>query len=199
MELWNYESLTCTNRFKTFDIIKKFNSFKKTLEKNASYQIVCTYTQFKFRWELPPLLKKGIGLWNGDNLGKEGVCECMCAAKPSFGHPCIFPSSPNSISSENDICTQRCSNFNIWRRKNRKQKRTGKNAETKKQPNTWKQSLEVPGSIPRADLCKEILIFWEVKKTTPVGFEPTRGDPIGLAGRRLNRSAKVSLELAVRA
>ena len=28
--------------------------------------------------------------------------------------------------------------------------------------------------------------------TTPVGFEPTRGDPIGLAGRRLNRSAKVS-------
>ena len=32
-------------------------------------------------------------------------------------------------------------------------------------------------------------------KTTPVGFEPTRGDPIGLAGRRLNRSAKVSLML----
>ena len=30
-------------------------------------------------------------------------------------------------------------------------------------------------------------------KTTPVGFEPTRGDPIGLPGRRLNRSAKVSL------
>ena len=35
-------------------------------------------------------------------------------------------------------------------------------------------------------------------KTTPVGFEPTRGDPIGLAGRHLNRSAKVSLlKLAV--
>ena len=32
-------------------------------------------------------------------------------------------------------------------------------------------------------------------QTTPVGFEPTRGDPIGLAGRRLNRSAKVSLML----
>ena len=32
-----------------------------------------------------------------------------------------------------------------------------------------------------------------VGKATPVGFEPTRGDPIGLAGRRLNRSAKVSL------
>ena len=31
------------------------------------------------------------------------------------------------------------------------------------------------------------------KQTTPVGFEPTRGDPIGLAGRRLNRSAKVSV------
>ena len=30
-------------------------------------------------------------------------------------------------------------------------------------------------------------------KTTPVGFEPTRGDHIGLAGRRLSRSAKVSL------
>ena len=29
-------------------------------------------------------------------------------------------------------------------------------------------------------------------ETTPVGFEPTRGDPIGLAGRRLNGSAKVS-------
>ncbi len=28
--------------------------------------------------------------------------------------------------------------------------------------------------------------------STPVGFEPTRGDPIGLAGRRLNHSAKVS-------
>ena len=30
-------------------------------------------------------------------------------------------------------------------------------------------------------------------KTTPVGFEPTQGDPIGLAGRRLSRSAKVSM------
>ena len=30
-------------------------------------------------------------------------------------------------------------------------------------------------------------------QSTPVGFEPTRGDPIGLAGRRLSRSAKVSL------
>ena len=34
--------------------------------------------------------------------------------------------------------------------------------------------------------------YIEDGKTTPVGFEPTRGDPIGLAGRRLNRSAKVS-------
>ena len=29
-------------------------------------------------------------------------------------------------------------------------------------------------------------------KSTPVGFEPTRGDPVGLAGRCLSRSAKVS-------
>ena len=28
--------------------------------------------------------------------------------------------------------------------------------------------------------------------STPVGFEPTRGDPIGSAGRRLSRSAKAS-------
>ena len=27
-----------------------------------------------------------------------------------------------------------------------------------------------------------------------MGFEPTRGDPIGLAGRRLSRSAKVSVD-----
>jgi hypothetical protein len=32
-----------------------------------------------------------------------------------------------------------------------------------------------------------------MRSATPVGFEPTRGDPIGLAGRRLNHSAKVSL------
>ena len=31
-----------------------------------------------------------------------------------------------------------------------------------------------------------------VQKATPVGFEPTQGDPIGLAGRRLSHSAKVS-------
>ena len=29
-------------------------------------------------------------------------------------------------------------------------------------------------------------------KSTPVGFERTRGDPIGLAGRRLSLLAKVS-------
>ena len=34
------------------------------------------------------------------------------------------------------------------------------------------------------------------EQTTPVGFEPTRGDPIGLAGRRLNHSAKVSYALS---
>ena len=36
------------------------------------------------------------------------------------------------------------------------------------------------------------------EEATPVGFEPTRGDPIGLAGRRLNRSAKVSCACAPR-
>ena len=34
---------------------------------------------------------------------------------------------------------------------------------------------------------------FKIFQTTPVGFEPTRGDPIGLAGRRLSRSAKVSV------
>ena len=33
-------------------------------------------------------------------------------------------------------------------------------------------------------------------RTTPVGFEPTRGDPTGLAGRRLSRSAKVSVAVS---
>ena len=33
-----------------------------------------------------------------------------------------------------------------------------------------------------------------VRTSTPVGFEPTWGDPIGLAGRRLSRSAEVSPE-----
>ena len=33
------------------------------------------------------------------------------------------------------------------------------------------------------------------EQSTPVGFEPTRGDPIGLAGRRLSHSAKVSMSL----
>ena len=33
----------------------------------------------------------------------------------------------------------------------------------------------------------------QTSKTTPEGFEPSRAEPIGLAGRRLNHSAKVSL------
>ena len=40
-------------------------------------------------------------------------------------------------------------------------------------------------------LSQQLQALWG--KTTPVGFEPARGDPIGLAGQRLNRSAKVSL------
>ena len=39
----------------------------------------------------------------------------------------------------------------------------------------------------------EALHSQSLQQTTPVGFEPTRGDPIGLAGRRLSHSAKVSL------
>ena len=49
-------------------------------------------------------------------------------------------------------------------------------------------------------VCAGLILEWRTyvlllakSTTTPVGFEPTRGDPIGLAGRRLNRSAKVSL------
>ena len=37
-------------------------------------------------------------------------------------------------------------------------------------------------------------VFLILQNSTPVGFEPTRGDPISLAGRRLNHSAKVSLQ-----
>ena len=33
----------------------------------------------------------------------------------------------------------------------------------------------------------------QARKSTHVGFEPTRGDLIGLAGRRLNHSAKASM------
>ena len=35
-----------------------------------------------------------------------------------------------------------------------------------------------------------------LRDAAPVGFEPTRGDPIGLAGRRLNHSANVSSHVA---
>ena len=44
----------------------------------------------------------------------------------------------------------------------------------------------------------EVLSGKERHESTPVGFEPTRGDPIGLAGRRLSRSAKVSSAQATR-
>ena len=38
----------------------------------------------------------------------------------------------------------------------------------------------------------------QLARTTPVGFEPTRAEPTGLAGRRLNHSAKVSHALVPR-
>ena len=44
----------------------------------------------------------------------------------------------------------------------------------------------------------KVLSGKERHESTPVGFEPTRGDPIGLAGRRLSRSAKVSSAQATR-
>ena len=44
-----------------------------------------------------------------------------------------------------------------------------------------------------ANLCLLVVPADLQHRTTPVGFEPTQGDPIGLAGRRLNHSAKVSL------
>ena len=39
---------------------------------------------------------------------------------------------------------------------------------------------------------KTVVVKRNCRKTTPVGFEPTRAKPNGLAGRRLNHSAKVS-------
>ena len=54
---------------------------------------------------------------------------------------------------------------------------------------------EALGSIPRLStfVIARPAPTLLVTTTTPVGFEPTRGDPIGLAGRRLNRLAKVSM------
>ena len=40
---------------------------------------------------------------------------------------------------------------------------------------------------------KTVVAKRNCRKTTPVGFEPTRAKPNGLAGRRLNHSAKVSM------
>ena len=60
------------------------------------------------------------------------------------------------------------------------------------------EDLEVPGSIPGHGkfshfVLRETSTRLDFAKTsTPVGFEPTRAEPTGLAGRRLNHSAKVS-------
>ena len=60
----------------------------------------------------------------------------------------------------------------------------------KKKNNKKKQKAQVPSVIQ----CRETMTTQlGHSKATPVGFEPTRGDPIGLAGRRLNHSAKVSM------
>ena len=56
----------------------------------------------------------------------------------------------------------------------------------------WKSKRQPVFRMPCVLRCSDLANSCQ-PKTTPVGFEPTRGDPIGLAGRRLNRSAKVSL------
>ena len=55
----------------------------------------------------------------------------------------------------------------------------------------------VTGSNPVVPSLKLFKYFFSSKNkiTTPVGFEPTRAKPNGLAGRRLNHSAKVSLDI----
>ena len=51
-------------------------------------------------------------------------------------------------------------------------------------------------SLPTLSLVKKVVR--RKNKTTPEGFEPSRAKPNGLAGRRLNHSAKVSsYELSV--
>ena len=52
----------------------------------------------------------------------------------------------------------------------------------------------VVGALQTINLIDRMPMQQDHQQTTPVGFEPTRGDPIGLAGRRLSRSAKVSLQ-----
>ena len=53
----------------------------------------------------------------------------------------------------------------------------------------------LPFDIPFFILLRYFIVVLNkgrLAKTTPVGFEPTRAEPTGLAGRRLNHSAKVS-------
>ena len=59
----------------------------------------------------------------------------------------------------------------------------------------------VPAACLSTELHSRAAAIWRIDDqvpstsvhATPVGFEPTRGDPIGLAGRRLSHSAKVSM------
>ena len=62
---------------------------------------------------------------------------------------------------------------------------------TPKVQGTWK--VVPPRGLQPVHVGTTVPSHTKLNKSTPVGFEPTRGDPIGLAGRRLNRSAKVSL------
>eukprot|EP00959_Pyramimonas_sp_CCMP1952_P413015 8654742-Pyramimonas_sp.AAC.1 len=54
-------------------------------------------------------------------------------------------------------------------------------------------SILTGGCAPACNLAMPTPEIHGRRKSAPVGFEPTRGDLIDLAGRRLNRSAKVSL------
>ena len=65
-----------------------------------------------------------------------------------------------------------------------------------REPNVCRIDACVCEGRLNAEYVASLITF--AQETTPVGFEPTRGDPIGLAGRRLNRSAKVSLVLKSR-
>ena len=60
-------------------------------------------------------------------------------------------------------------------------------------PHEWKGA--VLNQLARLALKNAKPCFKLRNESTLVGFEPTRGDTIGLAGRRLNHSAKVSVQV----
>ena len=65
-------------------------------------------------------------------------------------------------------------------------------SQARRQARVWSQTPSRLISIAQDSTLHRAATLTSHFKSTPVGFEPTRGDPIGLAGRRLSRSAKVS-------